>query len=167
MLKTLTSFLALQTKMNRTPSTGDTEEVSESTPDGKPVVEQPEGMCPPDQKPHWGSTLKRSPLLSFFLLSPFFHSTVVLLHSHCELCFVAVFVHWSLGHLQTGHDSPTLEQMCQNVSYTVCSLMHCHTRALTFDPLPSGPYCFSLVRGSGCPLEVPKHFYLLFWRIYP
>ncbi|XP_042632791.1 tumor protein D52-like isoform X1 [Cyprinus carpio] len=42
----------IKTKMNRTPSTGDTEEVSESTPDGKPVVEQPEGMCPPDQKPH-------------------------------------------------------------------------------------------------------------------
>ncbi|XP_052388743.1 tumor protein D52 isoform X2 [Carassius gibelio] len=42
----------IKTKMNPTPSTGDTEEVSESTPDGKPVVEQPEGTCPPDQKPH-------------------------------------------------------------------------------------------------------------------
>ncbi|XP_016412735.1 tumor protein D52-like isoform X3 [Sinocyclocheilus rhinocerous] len=42
----------IKTKMNPTPSTGDTEEVSESTADGKPVVEQPEGTCPPDQKPH-------------------------------------------------------------------------------------------------------------------
>ncbi|XP_016351953.1 tumor protein D52-like isoform X2 [Sinocyclocheilus anshuiensis] len=42
----------IKTKMNPTPSTGDTEEVSESTPDGKPVVEQPAGTCPPDQKPH-------------------------------------------------------------------------------------------------------------------
>ncbi|XP_059365775.1 tumor protein D52-like isoform X3 [Carassius carassius] len=42
----------IKTKMNPTPSTGVTEEVSESTPDGKPVVEQPEGTCPPDQKPH-------------------------------------------------------------------------------------------------------------------
>ncbi|XP_016093902.1 tumor protein D52-like isoform X2 [Sinocyclocheilus grahami] len=42
----------IKTKMNPTPSTGDTEEVSDSTPDGKPVVDQPEGTCPPDQKPH-------------------------------------------------------------------------------------------------------------------
>ncbi|XP_026113291.1 tumor protein D52-like isoform X3 [Carassius auratus] len=42
----------IKIKMNPTPSTGDTEEVSESTPDGKPVVDQPEGTCPPDQKPH-------------------------------------------------------------------------------------------------------------------
>ncbi|XP_050992621.1 tumor protein D52 isoform X2 [Labeo rohita] len=42
----------LKTKMSPTPSTGDGEEVSESTPDGKPVAEQPEETCPPDQKPH-------------------------------------------------------------------------------------------------------------------
>ncbi len=72
MLKT--SFLTLQTKI--TPSTGDTEEVSESTPDGEPLAEQPDGTCPPDQITHWGSTLKSSPLLSPpDLLSPFFHST--------------------------------------------------------------------------------------------
>uniref|UniRef100_A0A672M040 Tumor protein D52-like n=1 Tax=Sinocyclocheilus grahami TaxID=75366 RepID=A0A672M040_SINGR len=42
----------LKTKMSPTPSTGDTEEVSESTPDGEPVAEHPEGTCPPDQKTH-------------------------------------------------------------------------------------------------------------------
>ncbi|XP_016388643.1 tumor protein D52 isoform X3 [Sinocyclocheilus rhinocerous] len=42
----------LKTKMSQTPSTGDTEEVSESTPDGEPVAEHPEGTCPPDQKTH-------------------------------------------------------------------------------------------------------------------
>lgn len=40
----------LKTKM--TPPTGDTEEVSESTPDGEPLAGQPEGTCPPDQKIH-------------------------------------------------------------------------------------------------------------------
>lgn len=88
MLKTLTSFLALQTKMNRTPSTGDTEEVSESTPDGKPVVEQPEGMCPPDQKLHWGST-SNAPL--FFLFSSCPPSFIPLWY----FCIVTVsFVSW-------------------------------------------------------------------------
>ncbi|XP_059412577.1 tumor protein D52 isoform X3 [Carassius carassius] len=42
----------LKTKISPTPSTGDTEEVSESTPDGEPVAEHPEGTCPPDQKTH-------------------------------------------------------------------------------------------------------------------
>ncbi|XP_026145912.1 tumor protein D52-like, partial [Carassius auratus] len=42
----------LKTKISPTPSTGDAEEVSESTPDGEPVAEHPEGTCPPDQKPH-------------------------------------------------------------------------------------------------------------------
>lgn len=40
----------LKTKI--TPSPGDTDEVSESTPDGEPLAEQPEGTCPPDQKMH-------------------------------------------------------------------------------------------------------------------
>ncbi|XP_073677503.1 tumor protein D52 isoform X2 [Garra rufa] len=42
----------LKTKMSPTPSTGDAEDVSESTPDGNPVAEQPEQTCPADQKPH-------------------------------------------------------------------------------------------------------------------
>ncbi|KAF4100297.1 tumor protein D52 isoform X3 [Onychostoma macrolepis] len=40
----------LKTKM--TPPTGETEEVSESTPDGEPLAEQPDGTSPPDQKIH-------------------------------------------------------------------------------------------------------------------
>ncbi|XP_056106034.1 tumor protein D52 isoform X6 [Rhinichthys klamathensis goyatoka] len=42
----------LKTKMSPTPSTGDIEEVSDSTPDGEPVVEQPEGTLLPDQQAH-------------------------------------------------------------------------------------------------------------------
>uniref|UniRef100_A0A9J8A6Z7 Tumor protein D52 n=2 Tax=Cyprinus carpio TaxID=7962 RepID=A0A9J8A6Z7_CYPCA len=42
----------LKTKISPTPTTGDIEEVSESTPDGEPVAEHPEGTCPPDQKTH-------------------------------------------------------------------------------------------------------------------
>uniref|UniRef100_A0A8C2DDT0 Tumor protein D52 n=1 Tax=Cyprinus carpio TaxID=7962 RepID=A0A8C2DDT0_CYPCA len=42
----------LKTKISPTPMTGDIEEVSESTPDGEPVAEHPEGTCPPDQKTH-------------------------------------------------------------------------------------------------------------------
>ncbi|XP_077052439.1 tumor protein D52 isoform X2 [Siphateles boraxobius] len=42
----------LKTKMSPTPSTGDIEEVSDSTLDGEPVVKQPEGTFPPDQQPH-------------------------------------------------------------------------------------------------------------------
>ncbi|XP_043074366.1 tumor protein D52 isoform X2 [Puntigrus tetrazona] len=42
----------LKTKMSPTPSTGDAEEVSESTPEGEPVAEHPEETCPPDQKTH-------------------------------------------------------------------------------------------------------------------
>lgn len=42
----------LKTKMSPTPSTGDIEEVSESTADGEPVVKQPEGTFLPDQQPH-------------------------------------------------------------------------------------------------------------------
>ncbi|KAK9957435.1 hypothetical protein ABG768_011682 [Culter alburnus] len=42
----------LKTKMSPTPSTGDIEEVSDSTPDGEPVVKQPEGTVPPDQQTH-------------------------------------------------------------------------------------------------------------------
>lgn len=42
----------LKTKMSPTPSTGDIEEVSDSTPDGEPVVKQPEGTFLPDQQPH-------------------------------------------------------------------------------------------------------------------
>lgn len=128
----------LKTKI--TPSTGDIEEVSESTPDGEPLAEQPDGTCPPDQITHWGSTLKSSPLLSPpDLLSPFFHSTAVLLHSHSELCSVVIIFHWSLGHLQTGRGSPTLEQMCQNVRCMFTHALSEHdithsTAALTSDP---------------------------------
>ncbi|XP_067282623.1 tumor protein D52 isoform X2 [Pseudorasbora parva] len=42
----------LKVKMSPTPSTGDIEEVSDSTPDGEPVVKQPEGTFLPDQQPH-------------------------------------------------------------------------------------------------------------------
>ncbi|XP_051727618.1 tumor protein D52 isoform X3 [Ctenopharyngodon idella] len=42
----------LKTKISPTPSTGDIEEVSDSTPDGEPVVKQPEGTFPPDQQTH-------------------------------------------------------------------------------------------------------------------
>ncbi|XP_018975835.1 tumor protein D52-like isoform X7 [Cyprinus carpio] len=42
----------LKTKISPTTTTGDIEEVSESTPDGEPVAEHPEGTCPPDQKTH-------------------------------------------------------------------------------------------------------------------
>lgn len=52
MWKIPVSFLTLQTKMSPTPSTGDIEEVSESTADGEPVVKQPEGTFLPDQQPH-------------------------------------------------------------------------------------------------------------------
>ncbi|XP_039536731.1 tumor protein D52 isoform X5 [Pimephales promelas] len=40
----------LKTKMSPTASTGDIEEVSDSTPDGEPVVEQPVGTFLPDQQ---------------------------------------------------------------------------------------------------------------------
>ncbi|XP_077052446.1 tumor protein D52 isoform X9 [Siphateles boraxobius] len=56
-MRNTTTFKSLEEKvetlkMSPTPSTGDIEEVSDSTLDGEPVVKQPEGTFPPDQQPH-------------------------------------------------------------------------------------------------------------------
>ncbi|XP_077052448.1 tumor protein D52 isoform X11 [Siphateles boraxobius] len=56
-VRNTTTFKSLEEKvetlkMSPTPSTGDIEEVSDSTLDGEPVVKQPEGTFPPDQQPH-------------------------------------------------------------------------------------------------------------------
>nr|XP_017207734.1 tumor protein D52 isoform X3 [Danio rerio] len=42
----------LKTKMSPKPSTSDIEEVSDSTPDGEPMIKQPDDTFSPDQQPH-------------------------------------------------------------------------------------------------------------------
>lgn len=94
----------LKTKMSPKPSTSDIEEVSDSTPDGEPMIKQQDDTFSPDQQPHWESALKRSSFSTSF-------SLLVLQHSHSEFCFCIT----GLNDLQMGRGSPTLEQTSQNV----------------------------------------------------